>query len=96
MPPALRPGFSGPWGPPLALSSTLATLIAFAYSSTAGATVLSGHFLTTPAFLPYSPSSAFFTQPAFMKGSLGAGSSSLRFAGLHNDPKNTDLASLFV
>ena len=48
---------------------------------------------------------AFFTlcslptslaQPAFIKTSLGAGSYSLKFAGLHTDPQNTDLAHLFV
>ena len=40
---------------------------------------------------------AFFTLrsftnilPAFIKASLGAGSSSLKFAGLHADPRNTD------
>ena len=48
---------------------------------------------------------AFFTlcslptslaQPAFIKTSLGAGSYSLKFAGLHTDPQNTDPAHLFV
>ena len=38
----------------------------------------------------------FFTQPAFIKVSLGAGSSSLKFAGLHADPPNTDPAYLFA
>ena len=33
---------------------------------------------------------------AFFKSSLGAGSSSLKFAGLHIDPRNTDAAHLFV
>ena len=49
-------------------------------------------------------SQAFFTLrsftdilPAFIKASLGAGSSSLRFAGLHtDDPWDTDPAHLFV
>ena len=48
---------------------------------------------------------AFFTlrsfptilpQPAFIKASLGADSSSLKFAGLHADLRNTDPAHLFV
>ena len=46
---------------------------------------------------------AFFTLrsftdilPAFIKASLGAGSSSLRVAGLHTDPWNTNPAHLFV
>ena len=47
-------------------------------------------------FLPYTPSPTFMTQPAFIKASLGSGSSSLKFAGLHTDPQNTDPAHLFV
>ena len=35
-------------------------------------------------------------QSAFIKTSLGAGSSSLKFAGLHADPWNTDPAHIFV
>ena len=35
-------------------------------------------------------------QPAFIKASLGVGSSSLSFTGLHADPRNTDPAHLFV
>ena len=38
----------------------------------------------------------FLAQPAFIKASLGAGSYSLKFAGLHTDPQNTDPAHLFV
>ena len=38
----------------------------------------------------------FLAQPAFIKASLGASSSSLKFAGLHTDPRNTDPAHLFV
>ena len=52
-------------------------------------------FFTHRRFLPYAPSPTFLTQPAFIKASLGAGSSSLKFAGLHTDPQNTDLAHLF-
>ena len=38
----------------------------------------------------------FLTQRAFIKASLGAGSSSLKFAGLHTDPQNTDSTHPFV
>ena len=33
----------------------------------------------------------FLAQPPFIKASVGAGSSSWKFAGLHTDPQNTDL-----
>ena len=33
---------------------------------------------------------------AFIKASLGAGSSSLKLSGLHTDPRSTDLTHLFV
>ena len=36
------------------------------------------------------------TQPAFIKASVGAGNYSLKFAGLHTDPWNTDPVHLFV
>ena len=54
--PALHPGFPGPWRPPPALSSTLATFDCFTFarlfhhSFTASATVLSGCFLPTVVF----------------------------------------------
>ena len=38
----------------------------------------------------------FLTQHAFIKTSLGASSSSLKFAGLHTDPQNTDCTHPFV
>ena len=38
----------------------------------------------------------FLPQPAFIKASLGAGNSFLKFAGLHADPRNPDLAHLFI
>ena len=38
----------------------------------------------------------FLAQPAFIKASLGASHYSLKFAGLHTDPWNTDQALLFV
>ena len=48
-------------------------LIAFSFSSTASATVLSGHFLPTGVFyLTLLPD--ILAQPAFIKVSLGAGS----------------------
>ena len=56
LPPALHPGFSGPWRPPPALSSTLTTFCCFTFarlfrhSFTTSATVLIGHFLPTGAF----------------------------------------------
>ena len=51
-------------------------------------------FFTHRRFLPYAPLLIF--QPAFIKASLGAGSSFLKFSGLHTDPQNTDPAHLFV
>ena len=96
MSPALHPGFSGPWRPPPALSSTPTTfdcLCFFIYRERYG---FEWAFFTHRRFLPYAPSPTFLTQPAFIKASLGAGSSSLKFAGLHTDPQNTDPAHLFV
>ena len=56
----------------------------FFHSFIASATVLSGHFLTTFIFyLTLLPT--FLWQPAFIKASLGADSSSLKFAGFHSD-----------
>ena len=52
MSPALHPGFSGPWRPPPALSSTPTTVIAFSFSSTASATDLSWRFLPRDVFYP--------------------------------------------
>ena len=62
----------------------------FCYLLTTSSMVLSGRFL------PYAPSPTFLTQPAFIKASLGAGSYSLKFAGLHTDPRITDPVHLFV
>ena len=69
----------------------------FHYRLTASAMVLvlSGDFLPTGIFyLTLLPN--ILAQPAFIKASLGAGSYSLKFAGLHTDPQNTDPAHLFV
>ena len=38
----------------------------------------------------------FLAQLTFIKASLGAGSYSLKVAGLYTDPRNTELAHLFV
>ena len=73
-------------------------LIAFSFSSTTNATLLSGHFLPTGVFyrmlLPDIFGTTCQNQP--IKASLGAGSSSLKFAGLHTDSRNTDPTHLFV
>ena len=66
--------------PPPALSSIPTTFDCLCFSSTASAMVLSGDFSTHRRFLPYAPSSTFLTHPAFIKASLGAGSSSLKFS----------------
>ena len=102
MSPTLHPGFSGPWRPPPALSSTPTTfdcLFCFIYRERYGfqlAFFTHRRFLPyAPSFLPYPPTLCSF-QPAFIKASLGAGICSLKFAGLHTDPRNTDLAHLFV
>ena len=46
-------------------------------------------FFTLCSFL------TFLAQPAIIKASLGAGSYSLKFSGLHTDPRITDPAHLF-
>ena len=67
----------------------------FRYLLTTSATVLRGHFLPTGVFyLTFLPD--ILAQPAFIMASLGAGSYSLKFVGLHTDSRNTDLAHLFV
>ena len=66
----------------------------FRYLLAASATALSGHFLLTGVFYLMLLHQHF--KPAFIKVSLGAGSSSLKFEGLHTDPRNTDPAHLFV
>ena len=53
-------------------------------------------FFNHRCFLPYAPSRHFLAQPAFIKASLEAGSYSLKFAGLHTDPRNTDPVHLLV
>ena len=91
MPPALCPGFSGSWRSQPALSVTLATFDCFCFCYG-----FEWAFFTHRHFLPYSPSPHLLIQPAFIKASLGAGSSSLKFAGHHADPRNTDPSHLFI
>ena len=57
------------------------------------ATILSGNCLPTVVFYLKLLHRHW---PALIKASLGAGSSSLKFAGLHTDPRNTDPAHLLV
>ena len=52
-------------------------------------------FFTLSCFLLYTPSQ-YLVQPAFIKASLGAGSSSLKVAGPPIEVWNTDPAHLFV
>ena len=64
------------------------------HSFTASATVLSGHFLLTDVFY-LTLLHRHFTC-VYQCLSLGAGSSSLKFAVLHTEPRNTDVIHLFV
>ena len=66
----------------------------FHYLLNASTTVLSEHY--PQVFFTLLSFPTFFAQPAFIKASLGAGSYSLKFVGLHTDPRNTDPAHLFV
>ena len=93
---ALHPGFSGLRRSPPALSSTLTTFDCLRFCIYCERYGFERVFFTHRCFLPYAPSPAFFTQRAFIKTSLGASSSSLKFAGLHTDPQNTDPTHLFV
>ena len=95
MSPALHPGFSGPWRPPPALSSTLTTVITFSFSSTRALRIWVGVFYPQ-AFFTLCSFQTFLAQPAFIKASLGAGSYSLKFLGIHTDPRNAEPAHLFV
>ena len=102
LPPALHLGFSGQWRCPPSLSSTLATFqllyLCQVFSSQFYCKCYDFEWVifTHRRFLHYAPSLTFLTQPAFIKTSLGAGSFSLKFAGLHTDPRNIDPAHLFV
>ena len=82
-----REGLHQLWALPRLLS------IAFSFSSTASATVLSGHFL---------PTGVFYSFPTFWHNLLLSrfrwepAVTFLKVAGLHTDPRNTDPAHLFV
>ena len=87
---ALHPGFSGPWRPPPALSSTLTTFHLLRVLRFWVDIFYPQAFFTLRSFPTFLP------QAAFIKASLGAGSSSMKFEGLHTDPQNPDPAHLFV
>ena len=53
-------------------------------------------FFYTPAFFSLCSFPTFLAQLAFIETFLRAGSYSLKLAGLHADPQNTDLTHLFV
>ena len=69
----------------------------FFHSFTTSATILRGYFFTHRLFFTLGSFPTFLPQPAFIKASLGAGSSFLKFAWLYtDDPWNTDPVHLFV
>ena len=96
MPPALHLGFLDRWMPPPALSSTLATFDCFCFFIYHERYGFQLAFFIHRRFLPFAPSPKFLVQPAFIKASLGARSSSLKFSGLYPDPQNTNPTHLFV
>ena len=55
-----------------------------------------GVFYPQAFFYPCRSFRTFLTQPAFIKASVGASSSSLKFPGLHAGPRNTDPVYQFV
>ena len=77
-------------------------LIAFSFSSTASATVLSGHFLPTGFFYLTLLPNIFGAFPKFWHNLLLSrfywkpAVTFLKVAGLHTYPRNTDPAHLFV
>ena len=77
-------------------------LIAFSFSSTASATVLSGHLLPIGVFYLTLLPNIFGTFPTFWHNLLLSrfhwelAATFLKVAGLHTGPQNTDLAHLFV
>ena len=70
---ALHPGFSGPWRPPPALSSTPTTFDCIFFFIYCELHSFEWAFFTHRRFLPYTPSRHFGTT-CFIKVSLGAGS----------------------
>ena len=96
MSPALHSGFSDPWRPPPALSSNLDYFwLPLLFHLPPALRFWVGIFYPQ-AFFTLCSFSTFLAQPVFIKASLGAGSYSLKFAGLHTDPRNTDPVHLFV
>ena len=90
-----REGLHQVWAIPRLLS------IAFPFSSTASATVLSGHFLPTGVFYLTLLPDIFGTFPTFWCNLLSSNFwweltvTFLKVAGLHTDLRNTDSAHLF-
>ena len=91
-----REGLHQLWALPRLLS------IAFSFSSTASATVLSGHFLPTGIFYLTLLLDIFGTFPTFWHNLLLSrfhwepAATFLKVAGLNTDPWNTDSAHLFL
>ena len=96
VPPALHPGFSGPWRPPPPLNYILAPFNCFCFFRLPRALRFWVGIFCPQVFFTLRSFPTFFTQPAIIEASLGAGSSSLKFAGLHADLWNTGPAHLFV
>ena len=102
MSPALHPSFSDPWRSPPAVSLPRLLSIAFSFSSTASAMVLSRHFLPTGVFYLTLLPNIFGTFPTFWYNLLLSrfhwelAVTFLKVAGLHTDPRNTHPAHLFV
>ena len=81
MPQALHPSFSDPWRPPPALSSTPTTFDCFLLFHLPQALRFWVGIFYSQAFFTLSSFPTFLVQPAFIKASLGACSSTLKFAG---------------
>ena len=76
--------------PPAIWALPLVLFIALLFRLQRALRVWMGAFFTLRSF------PTFLSQPAFTKASLGAGSCSLKFAGLHVDHRNVDPTHLFV
>ena len=93
---ALHPSFSDLWRPSPALSSTPNYFwLPLLFHLPRALWIWVGVFYPQVYFTLHS-FPTFLSQPAFRKASLGAGSYSLKNAGLHTDPRNTDPAHLFI
>ena len=96
MSPALHPSFSDTWRLPPVLSSTPTTfdfLFFFIYRECYG---FQWAFLTHRHFLPYAPFQHFWHNLLLSRPPWEPAVLLWRFAGLHTDPRNTDLGHLFV